>query len=384
MKALFVDQYSQPGGAQLCLREVMDAARVRGWQSWLMVPGDGLPASIAGYASGRKRARDVGAFGFDTIRAAIAMRRRIREQRIDVLYANGPRVLAAAALTGTPLVFHVHSYLAQGSARAIAYLSLRFGRVRILAASKFVASPLIRMRCGPVQVIYNGITEQTFRPRSFASPAITIGIVGRIAREKGHIDFMLAAHEVAAAYPQTRFVVYGSGLFSGTAYEEEVHRAACGMNVEFRGWTDNIGEALHQIDVLAVPSAPVDSLPRVIPEALSAGTPVVAYPSGGIPELMRSRYNCLLTQSGDAGALSGAICELIGDRNLMRWLAVNGRIDWERRFQLARFQRQVCDAVEEFVKEIASGARSLDSLEPPRTASGESPEASKVIRTTAG
>ena len=358
MKILFLDQYAEPGGAQLCLRDVADAARARGWDSWLLVPDRGLPASIARYASGRKTPGDIAAFGYDMIRGASAIRRLIREHRIDLVYANGPRVLPAAALAGAPLVFHIHSYLAQKSARAIVNLSLRFTPTMVLAASRFVADPIIKMRRGPVRVIYNGVAEQAFRPRSFTSPTLTVGILGRIAREKGHLDFAVAARAIAKAYPGTRFVVYGDPLFSGREYEKEVRAAAAGLNFEFKGWADNVAEALHAIDILAVPSAPVDSLPRVIPEALSAGTPVVAYPSGGIPELMRSRENCLLTELRTAGSLSRAICALIGDRDLMRWLALNGRIDWERQFQLPRFQQDICDALEQFFEATVSSTRS--------------------------
>jgi len=366
LRVLFADQYAQPGGAQLCLREVMEEARGRGWETHLMTPASGLPESMAAYGNGSKSVRDLLAFGPDTIRAALAMRRVIRRHQIDLVYANGPRVLPAAALAGGPLLFHAHSYLGTAYARAIAGRCIRARRATVFAASNFVAGPLRKMRCAAeIRVIYNGIADQTFFARSFASPALTIGIVGRIAPEKGHLDFVRAAHGIAAAYPATRFVVYGAPLFSGDRYECEVRRAAFGLNLEFKGWTEPIAEALHSIDILAVPSASIESLPRVIPEALSAGTPVVAYASGGIPELMRPRQTCLLTAAPDSEALASAFRELLRDRQKMRWLAVNGRLEWERRFRLERFQREVCDALQQVVE------RSADLPDPAHAVAGE-------------
>ena len=42
---------------------------------------------------------------------------------------------------------------------------------------------------------------------------------------------------------------------------------------------------LSGLDLLVVPSMALDSLPRVIFEAFAARVPVVAFPSGGIPEI---------------------------------------------------------------------------------------------------
>ena len=49
---------------------------------------------------------------------------------------------------------------------------------------------------------------------------------------------------------------------------------------------ENVYDALAQIDVLLVPSAPHEATTRVILEAAMAGVPVVAFASGGIPEVL--------------------------------------------------------------------------------------------------
>ena len=352
MRILFVDQFADPGGAQLCLKDVMAEAYRRGWTTLLARPGDGLPPSIASYANGRKSWHDCCAFPVDTMRAAKSIRRMARENRIDLVYVNGPRVLPAAAIAGVPVVFHAHSYLAEGYSRAITRLCLRRTRAKVLAASEFVARPLREMTCGStIYVIYNGVADQNFCARAFDSRVLTIGIVGRIAPEKGQLDFICAARDIAPFFPETRFVIVGAPLFSGTEYEAEVRREALTVGVKIDGWKNNISEALHAIDILAVPSAAIESTPRVIPEGMSAGTPVVAYPSGGIPELIRPGQTGMLTTGRNPEALRAAIFDLMTNREQMRWISVNGRREWEERFQSRRFVRDVCDSLVDMLQE---------------------------------
>ena len=61
---------------------------------------------------------------------------------------------------------------------------------------------------------------------------------------------------------------------------------------------DDPREAFAAIDILAVPSGPVEGAGRVIPEAFSAGVPVVAYANGGIPEFIDDLVAAKLVEIG--------------------------------------------------------------------------------------
>ena len=180
-----------------------------------------------------------------------------------------------------------------------------------------------------------------------------VGILGRISPEKGHLDFIMAARRLADR-EQIRFIVVGATLFSGPEYERSVRERGACEGVEFHGWTDQPASALHELDVLAVPSASAEASPRVIMEALSAGTVVVAYPSGGIPELIQNGHNGLLTEASTGEALAKSIQILAANPRLRDSLAENGRKTWQTRFTVERFQREVCD---EMTALSASAAR---------------------------
>jgi glycosyltransferase involved in cell wall biosynthesis len=373
VRILFLDQYSEFGGAQLCLRDILAEVQRRGWQAEVMAPGSGpllsfardcgfdtKPLPVARYANGRKTPPNFLRFGVDMARCIRAVQRVVCERPVDLIYVNGPRVLPAAIGDQAPVVFHAHSVLGQNYARAIAGRALRWTRATALACSQFAAAPLQAVLGEDnVRVVYNGAADHGFRRPSPGSGPLRVGILGRIAPEKGHLDFLHAARLLAEDSADIRFAVIGAALFSDPDYERAVRALGEASGVEFRGWTADVAGALHGLDILAVPSASVEASTRVVMEALSAGTCVVAYPSGGIPELIRTGHSGLLTDGYTPAALASAIRTLTGNYNLRARLAENGRKEWQARFTLQRFQREVCDRLAAVTgpKPFSSGTR---------------------------
>ena len=389
MRIVFLDQFSDFGGAQLCLRDVLEEASRLGWQAEVMAPGAGplldfardrgfavrsLP--VTRYANGSKTASDVLRFGIDMARSANILRRVLRERPVDLVYVNGPRILPAVSGIHVPVLFHSHSLLDKRYARTIAGWVLRGLNARVLTCSEFTAQALKKLvGAASVRVVYNGVSDLDFRPRNSTAGPVRVGILGRIAPEKGHLDFLRAA----AALPdrsKVQFSITGAALFSNVTYEQSVRTAGAAAGVEFRGWTDNVSQVLHDLDILVVPSAGHDASPRVILEALSAGTCVVAYPSGGIPELICDGYSGLLTASPSAGELADLIRVLAGNPELRSRLASNGRREWEARFRVERFRSEVCAEISEAATWREPFSSGRHSTSPARvSAHGERPAA---------
>jgi len=362
MRVLFVDQFSDLGGAQLVLRDVIADARRRGWYVEVLAPGagglfdycaeQGIPHTrfpIGNYANGRKRIGDVLRYGFDMAAAARAVRSIVNDRRIDLVFANGPRILPAVTNVGCPVVVHLHSHLEKWYARAIFRWSVRRVGATVICVSESVAA---RVR-GPVQVIYNGVADLGYRAPRFREAQVRVGIIGRIAPEKGHLDFIRAARILRSSGNDVRFTIHGAGLFSDPAFERRARELAAGGPVDFCGWSDDISKVLHDLDVLAVPSAASEATPRVIMEALSAGTPVVAYTSGGIPEIIQDGFTGVLTAAKTHVDLARSIEDLLADSGRMAALSWNGRREWERRFRLERFQQEICELLERRVKKCS-------------------------------
>jgi hypothetical protein len=197
MNILLVDQFSDPGGAQLCLRDLLPGFLERGWKPRLAIPGTGRlaeqaaeygvpvhPLPISHYANGRKTARDVLRFGLDLPQAAPTIRRLIRRHGIDVAYINGPRPLPALVGAGVPVVFHSHSVLDKRYASWLASWALRAAGAGVIAVSRYVAGSWKAI--SRVQVVYTGVSDQlAAAPVRPAPTAVSVGIVGRIAPENG-------------------------------------------------------------------------------------------------------------------------------------------------------------------------------------------------------
>src|SRR6202041_3471375 len=102
----------------------------------------------------------------------------------------------------------------------------------------------------------------------------------------GQREFVEAARIIHSRMPEARFAIYGETMFASHDYEREVRAAAAGLPIEFAGWASNVYDALARMDVLLVPSKPHEATTRVILEAFAAGVSVIAFPSGGIPEVL--------------------------------------------------------------------------------------------------
>ena len=321
MHILFLDQFRVPGGAQQCLRDLLPAVAARGWTFTLV---DNL--EIGPFQHGRKSLGDVVKFA----RQIPAARRAIAAMRGDLLYVNGPRLLPAIP-AGRPVVFHCHNYLAQGYAAWLARRAIRRTRATVIGACRFVLEPL---RAPDAAVVYNGVAEsQPRRP----DESFRIGMIGRIASQKGQLEFLRAARHLH----DCRLVICGAPLFGDAAYAAEVKKMAEGMPVEFLGWQDNAGAVLARLDLLVVPSTVPEAAPRVILEAFSAGVPVLASAGGGIPELIEHGRTGFLIES-----LAEQMPALKSSPELLRTVARNAREEWRRRFTLEQYRRGIMRILE--------------------------------------
>jgi len=372
MNILCLDQFSELGGAQRCLLELLPAFAKRGWTAQVAAPGTGeLHARAAAldvsterircgaYSSGRKSLADMARFAWETPHVAHDIRALIRRCDADLIYVNGPRLLPAAALAarrGPPVLFHSHSFL-DGYARRLAGRSLSMARAALVASCRFVALPL-RPYCGDrsVRVVYNGV-RQTSKPSRRRPPAreaeFRIGVIGRISPEKGQAGFLRAARILQRDFPACRFVVCGAPLFSDPAamrYRTELEELSKGLPVEFAGWQEDVDGVLAALDLLVVPSAPIDATPRVILEAFAAGVPVLAFVSGGIPEMVGHNATGFLVEQRSPEALASAMRDLLREPCRMREVAERALAKARGEFSLERYQEQMVQAIESAVR----------------------------------
>src|SRR5260370_15127689 len=98
MDILFLDQFSELGGAQQCLLDLLPAVVARGWKAVVAAPGNGLLGDrtrefgaqfhcieCGPFGAGRKSLRD----GWRFVRQAPRLAREIARLPADLVYVNG-------------------------------------------------------------------------------------------------------------------------------------------------------------------------------------------------------------------------------------------------------------------------------------------------------
>jgi glycosyltransferase involved in cell wall biosynthesis len=95
-----------------------------------------------------------------------------------------------------------------------------------------------------------------------------------------------------------------------------------------------------------VPSAAHDPNPRVVLEAFSAGVPVVAFPSGGIPEIIQDGETGFLSIGRTPESLAQRMRDVLTmDKSSLGGVTGRARRAWEQSHQLERYRREIADCI---------------------------------------
>ncbi len=157
------------------------------------------------------------------------------------------------------------------------------------------------------------------RPRE----GVRFGFLGSAKRHKG-LHLLIEAFTSLKADKKPTLHVYGSYLEDAFPLQDASQRLARNR-VFFHGPYDNhrVGEILHHIDVLVVPSVWRETGPMVILEAFASKKPVIASNLGGMQELVRHGKNGFLFEYGDVGALRDALELFMDEPSLVKCLNPN-------------------------------------------------------------
>jgi glycosyltransferase involved in cell wall biosynthesis len=267
------------------------------------------------------------------------------------VYVNGPRLLPAATLAAgraAPILFHVHYPILQAAAARLAGWCVRRSGADVVACSSSARESLAPyIDSAKVHVIRNGTRDFGLRERTFDRRSWRIGLVGRISPQKGQVEFLEAAKLLAAQFPATRFVICGAPLFGAEEYLAQVKALALELPVDFLGWREDIASVLGDLDLLVMPSKE-EGTPLVLLEAFSAGVPVVAFPAGGIREVMIDRETGFLVEPATSEALARRIGELMaGDPAVLKQVAGQARRVWEQSHTLDGYHNRITKLMEE-------------------------------------
>lgn len=322
---------------------------------------------------------------WDDLVALWKLYRVMRRERFDIVHTHTPKAgllgQYAAALAGVPVRVHtIHGLYFPGHMKPnrrwlyvlLEWLTMLPSHLNLSQNAEDVPVAVAEKICPAdrIRLLGNGIDLSQFDPSAQtperrASTRASLGlepgqkVVGMVARfvvEKGYLEMLEAARLIHRRMPDVRFVFVGSvqpGKKDAMRPEVLDEMGLAGV-AQFLGHRRDVADLYAVMDVLALPSHR-EGFPRAPMEAAAMGVPAVATDIRGCRQAVADGVTGRLVPVRDAGALAGALLDLLGDD---AGRAALGRAAREK--ALAEFdERLVFARVKEAYAELtaAGGAR---------------------------
>ncbi len=295
-------------------------------------------------------------WSFKGLLAAIALRRLIRSQQIDIVHT----FFGTSDLFGGLVARLSGSRVLISSRRDMGILRSKKHRLlyplvsrlcdRVLTVSDAVRKQVLSLdRLAPdrVTTLYGGVRVSAPSSRNvLLSLRERIGVpaeapvilsVANILPWKGHQDFLRTAELVHQRNPDAHFLVAGAPNDRQLLSSLRSLQTALGLDhyFHFIGEAESVADLYHLASVFCLMSH-TEGLPNVVLEAMAAGLPVVATETGGTGELVVHGETGFLVEVGAVNDAAERICCLLSSPQLLEKFSSAAEMRIERSFTLDR------------------------------------------------
>jgi glycosyltransferase involved in cell wall biosynthesis len=133
-------------------------------------------------------------------------------------------------------------------------------------------------------------------------PLVTM--IGCLKPQKAPLDYVEVAHLVLQE-KDAYFILVGDGILRATV-EKQMAALGLGGRLKLLGWRRDIAEILAATDIFVLTSL-WEGLPRVLPQAMIMGIPIVATKVDGTPEAVIDGVNGFLVEPHDLKGMAEKI-----------------------------------------------------------------------------
>jgi glycosyltransferase involved in cell wall biosynthesis len=260
--------------------------------------------------------------------------KQVRLNKLNVIHTHLTRAAyignMVGTLTRTPIVTSVHI-----ANHDKIYRRLAKRNNKLVAVSDFVRGTL-HGRGVPdryIETVYNGTDLLDY---AYADPLITkralgiqsdhqvIGIVGRVCREKGHLEMVRAMKSIVKDNPKTQLMFVGR-LIEQFAEElkDEIKANELDDKITMTGERHDISALLDSMSVSVMPSY-IETFGIAALEAMARGKPVVATRVGGLPEVVRDQQTGILVDL-QVDEIAGAVSYLLNNETIRNEMGARGK-----------------------------------------------------------
>jgi len=297
--------------------------------------------SIVAARSGEQLAQRTSAAGLEVVscsprfeadvRAAMRLRRVIRNRRIDLVHTHTAHALGLAAIatvgSGVPVVaarrvdFHLRGNLGT---------RWKYGRAAaVIAISRAVANILAGDGIDPAKIAVVPDGTDIHRAITPASPATlqALGVkqgaplivqVAQLVPHKDPVNFVRAIAVAREHVPTIQALLVGEGELR-MSVENTCRALGLTGVLHVVGYRNDADALLGAADVVVL-SSREEGMGSVLLDALLLGKPIATTRAGGIPDVVVNDASGLLAPVGDSRSLGENISKLLNDRALAQRL----------------------------------------------------------------
>ncbi len=273
----------------------------------------------------------------------------IRHGKYDIVHTHSSKAgilgRLAAKMAGTPIILHTvhgwsfHNYMAPLKRKIYIFLERWVSRYsqKLIVVSENDIMKGLREKIGKptqYQLIRSAIPLDEYQPNhkwkeimrndlGIPQDAPVIGAINRLSPQKNPLEWAKIAALISHQIPDAYFVIVGDGPLHKEMINSLQKEGLLPKTI-ITGLRRDVGKILNGMDLILLTSL-WEGLPRVIPEAMSVGIPVVAYAVDGIKEIIQHQNNGLLCEPHNLQQAANYCIELIRNSQLHSALVLGGR-----------------------------------------------------------
>lgn len=301
--------------------------------------------------------------------AAMAIRRRMRGARFDLVHVNEPHALTAAWLARAhkqvPLLFSRRilfllqkNWISQARFRAV---------TRFLPNSKAVAQKLMESGIAParISIVNEGVEipapatpekrAEARRHYGLSDREFIFGCVSFLVEGKGQQHLIAALAKVRETHPEARLLLAGDGprLAELTALTKQLAQEDA---VRFLGFVQDVDTVYAALDAFVFPSE-FEALGTALQTALALEIPCVSTVCGGLGEVVEANRTALVAEP-NGPAFAAAMLQFIEHPELRERLRKAARADIQLRLSAERMVENTIKVYEDVLaSQIIPGRR---------------------------
>lgn len=306
-----------------------------------------------------------GMFGLalDSVRSLAAGLRLVRRIRPEMIYVNTitiPLWSVVAALTGTPLLIHIHE--AEGTASRVVR--------KLLASPLFLADALVtnshfsedvlassfRRLAGRSRIVSNGVIgPAAAEPASgVVGGTVKLVFVGRLSHRKGPDLVVDAVADLARSHVPTELHLVGAVFPGNEVFEEELRERVSELDltssVHFHGFQHSVWPFLADAHIVVVPSRVDEPFGNTAVEAMLAMRPAIVSDTSGLREASAGFGSVIRVTPGSSGAIADGVRDMVSAWPRYRDAATVDAGVAGARNGIAAYRRAVTDEVTQLLR----------------------------------